>query len=54
MSAIQQAASAPTSPNDYHQISVTEKQLAYARQISIRSGIVMHWKVQQNRYALSL
>lgn len=53
MSANQQAVSASTSSNDYHQIPVTEKQLTYARQISMRSGVVLPWEVQQNRYALS-
>jgi hypothetical protein len=53
MRAAQETASAPTPSNDYHQVPVTEKQLAYARQISTRSGVVLPWEVQQNRYALS-
>jgi len=53
MSAIQQAAVAPSPSNDYHQVPITEKQLTFARQISVRSGVVLPWEVQQNRYALS-
>jgi hypothetical protein len=53
MSAIHQIGAASTPSNDYHQVPVTEKQLAYARQISTRSGVVLPWEVQQNRYALS-
>jgi hypothetical protein len=53
MSAIQKTGAVPTPSNDYHQVPVTEKQLAYARQISTRSGVVRPWEVQQNRYAYS-
>ncbi|AGI74930.1 hypothetical protein OA238_160p1250 (plasmid) [Octadecabacter arcticus 238] len=53
MSAIQQTAAASAPYNDYHQAPVTEKQMAYARQIATRSGVVVPWEVQQNRYALS-
>lgn len=53
MSAIQQTTVSSSPSNDCHQIPVTEKQLAYARQISTRSGVVLPWEVQQNRYARS-
>ncbi len=39
--------------NDYHQLPVTEKQLTYARRISVGSGIALPWDVQQDRYQLS-
>lgn len=39
--------------NDYHQIPVTEKQLNFARQISLRAGVVLPWEVQQSRFELS-
>lgn len=41
------------STNDYHQIPPTEKQLAYARLIAARTGIVVPSDVQQHRYDLS-
>jgi len=53
MSAIQQTTVGSSPTNDYHQVPVTEKQLTFARQISARSGVVLPWEVQQNRYALS-
>ncbi|AXI49354.1 hypothetical protein C1J03_24940 (plasmid) [Sulfitobacter sp. SK012] len=53
MSATQQTGAPSTPSNDYHQVPVTGKQLAYARQISTRTGVVLPWDVQQNRYALS-
>jgi hypothetical protein len=53
MSAAQETAFASSPSNDYHQVPVTEKQLRYARQISERSGVVLPWAVQQNRYSLS-
>ncbi|MDA3858867.1 MAG: hypothetical protein PF480_11700 [Roseovarius sp.] len=37
----------------YHQAPATEKQIAFARQISQRVGIVLPWEAQQDRYALS-
>ena len=39
--------------NDYHRMRVTEKQLNFARQISQRTGQVLPWEVQQDRYKLS-
>jgi hypothetical protein len=39
--------------NDYHRLPVTEKQLNYARQISLRTGYVLSWETQQDRQALS-
>ncbi len=39
--------------NDYYRLPVTEKQLAYARRISVGSGIALPWNVQQDRYKLS-
>ncbi len=53
MSAVQQATPQPNTSNDYHKVPASEKQLAFARQISQRSGIVLPWETQQNRYALS-
>jgi len=53
MSAVQHAAPASSSSNDYHQVPITEKQLAYARQIAQRSGVVLPWEAQRDRYALS-
>ncbi|MEP1520865.1 hypothetical protein [Ascidiaceihabitans sp.] len=53
MIAVQQTGAVSTPSNDYPQVPVTEKQLAYARQISMRSGVVLPWDVQQDRYALS-
>jgi len=53
MRTAQETVSVSSPSNDYHQVPVTEKQLAYARQISTRSGVVLPWEVQQNRYALS-
>lgn len=39
--------------NDYHRLPVTEKQLKFARQISLRTGQVLPWETQQDRQALS-
>ncbi|MFK8035288.1 MAG: hypothetical protein AB8B94_14195 [Hyphomicrobiales bacterium] len=39
--------------NDYHQVPATEKQIAYAKQISLSVGEVLPWDAQQDRYALS-
>ena len=39
--------------NDYHLLPVTEKQISFARQIAQRLGIVLPWKVQQDRHSLS-
>ncbi|WP_342074907.1 hypothetical protein [Yoonia sp. SS1-5] len=49
----QQTASKASSTNDYHQVPITEKQLTYARQIAQRSGVVLPWDAQRDRYALS-
>jgi hypothetical protein len=53
MGAIQRTGAVSTPSNDYHQVPVTEKQLAFARQISTLSSVVHPWEIQQNRYALS-
>lgn len=42
-----------TQSNDYHRLPVTEKQLSYARQISMRTGCVLPSETQQDRQALS-
>lgn len=39
--------------NDYHRLPVTEKQLKFACQISLRTGQVLPWDTQQDRQALS-
>ncbi|MCG6902327.1 MAG: hypothetical protein LJE68_06550 [Rhodobacter sp.] len=39
--------------NDYHRLPVTEKQLVFARQIALRSGVTLPLDVQNDREALS-
>ncbi|MDO7655760.1 MAG: hypothetical protein MUQ64_08465 [Paracoccaceae bacterium] len=54
MSAAQQQMSlSPNHSNDYHHVPATEKQIAFARQISQRIGVALPREVQQDRYALS-
>lgn len=42
-----------TTSNDYYKLPITEKQLNYARHISIASGNAIPWEVQQDRNDLS-
>ena len=52
MTATHSSAANATS-NDYHQLPATEKQLKFARHLSVKNAVVLPWEVQCDRRSLS-
>jgi len=46
-------ATATATSNDYHQLPATEKQLKFARHLSVKNGVILPWEVQCDRRSLS-
>lgn len=53
MTTVNHDKTASSTSNDYHQLPASEKQLKFARHLSVKNGVMLPWEVQSDRRSLS-